>query len=76
MGINEAGDCHYIFMPTVVPNSLGYATVLLGNFTDLSSRPSLIFVDASDLRFISVIETFTNISDNIFALKSICRQNS
>jgi hypothetical protein len=65
MGINKAGDLQYLFMPTVVPNALGNATVLLGNSTDVSSEPSLVFVDASDLRFTSVIETFTEISDYI-----------
>ncbi len=65
MGINKAGDLQYIFIPTVVPNALGNATVLLHNSTDVRSEPSLIFVDTSDLRFTSVIETFTKIPDNI-----------
>jgi hypothetical protein len=65
MGINKAGDLKYIFMPTVVLNALRNATVLLGNSTDVSSEPSLVFVDASDLGFTSVIKTFTKIPDNI-----------
>jgi hypothetical protein len=65
MDINKAGDLQYIFMPTVVPNALGNATVLLSNSTDVSSEPSLVFVEASDPGFTSVIKTFTKIHDGI-----------
>jgi hypothetical protein len=65
MGINKAGDLQYIFMPTVVSNALGDSTVLLSNSTDVSSKPSLVFVDASDLGFTSVIKTITNIPEVI-----------
>jgi hypothetical protein len=65
MGINKAGDLQYILTPTVVLKALGNATVVLGNSTNMNSEPSLIFVNASDLRFTCVIKTFTKIPDRI-----------
>jgi hypothetical protein len=63
--INKAGDLQYIFMPTVVLKALGDAMVVLGNSTNLNSKPSLVYVDAPDLGFISVVETFTKLPDKI-----------
>jgi hypothetical protein len=61
MGINnnKAEGLQYTFMPTVVPKALGDATVVLGNSTNLNSKPSLVCIEASDLGFIIAIETFT-----------------
>jgi len=57
LGINKAGDLQYIIMPTVVPKALGVALVVLGNSADASSKPVFVYLNMSDLRYTSVIET-------------------
>ncbi len=57
LGIKQAGDLQYIIMPTIVPKALGAALVVLGNSTDASSEPAFVYLDMSDLRYTSVIET-------------------
>ena len=57
LGINKAGDLQYIIMPTIVPEALGVASVVLGNSTDTSSKPAFVYLNMSDLGYTSVIET-------------------
>jgi hypothetical protein len=66
MGINKAGDLQYVFMPVIVPKALrNNATVVLGNSTDINSEPALVYLDMSNLGLTSMIETFTEIPDDI-----------
>jgi len=59
IGINKTGDLQHIIMPIVVLKALGDAIVVLGNSIDLNSKRSLIYVDMTDLGFMSVIKTFS-----------------
>jgi hypothetical protein len=66
MGINKAGDLQYVFMPVIVPKALGNnAAVVLGDSTDINSEPTLVYLDMSNLGLTSVIETITEIPDDI-----------
>jgi hypothetical protein len=57
LGINKAGDLQYIIMPTILPEALGAASVVLGNFTDASRETAFIYLDMSVLGYMNVIET-------------------
>jgi hypothetical protein len=66
IGINKARDLQYIFMPIIAPKAMrNNDTVVLGNSTDVISEPALVYLDMSDLGFTSVIETFTEILEDI-----------
>ncbi len=66
MGINKAGDIQYVFMPTSVPKALNNcASVVLGNSTDISNEPALVYFVMLDLGFTSVIKTFVEIPDEL-----------
>jgi len=57
LGINKAGDLQYIIMPTIVPEALGVALVVLGNSTDASSKLAFVYLDMYNLGYTSLIET-------------------
>ena len=57
LGINKAGDWQYIIMPTIVPEALGAASVVIGNSTDAISKPAFVYLDMPKLGYMSVIET-------------------
>ena len=59
MGINKAGDLQYIFMPIFIPHALGNEMVIIGNSNNWKSGPSIVYVDATNFGFISVIETYS-----------------
>jgi hypothetical protein len=65
IGINKAGDLQYICMPIFIPSALGNATVIIDNSNDWKSEPSFVYVDATDFEFISVIEIYSKILDEI-----------
>ena len=65
MGINKAGDITYLIKPTAVPNALGENSVILGNNFDASNEPSLVFIDTSDFGYITVIEKYADIPNEI-----------
>jgi hypothetical protein len=52
-------------MPTIVTNALGESLVILGNNFDASNEPSLVFIDTSDFGFITVIEKYFDIPNEI-----------
>ncbi len=52
-------------MPTIVPEAIGIALVVIGNSMDASSKPAFVYLDMSDLGYTSVIETHTLIPGNI-----------
>ena len=55
--INKTSDLQYIIMPTIVPEALGVALVVLGNSTNASSKPAFVYLNMSNLEYTSVIET-------------------
>ncbi len=66
IGINKAGDLQYIFMRIIVSKALrNNATVVLGNSTDVNSKPALVYLNMSDLGFTSMNKTFTKIPEDI-----------
>jgi hypothetical protein len=66
MGINKAGDLQSLFMPRIVPQSFSDDGVaIIGNSTDLHSKPSFVFTDTSNLSFVFVIEDFSNIPNKV-----------
>ena len=65
MGINKAGDITHLIMPTIVTNALGESSVILGNNCDVSNKPSLVYIDTSDFGFITVIEKYSDIPNEI-----------
>ena len=65
IGINKAGDIAHLIMPTIVTNALGESSVILGNNFDASNKPSLVFIDTLDFGFITVIEKYSNIPNEM-----------
>ena len=65
MGINKAGDITHLIRPTIVPNALGESLAILGNNIDASNKPYLVFIDTLDFGFITVIEKYSNIPNEI-----------
>ena len=52
-------------MPIFILNTLGNAAVVIGNSDDWKSEPAFVYVNATNLGFISVIDTFSEIPDEI-----------
>jgi hypothetical protein len=67
MGINKAGNIQCPFMPTIIPRAfaLKNAPTIIGNNYDSHSKPSLIFMDATDFGSMFVVETYNSIPAEI-----------
>jgi hypothetical protein len=66
MGINKAGDLQSFFMPKIVPRAFSDDdAAIIGNSTDLHSKPCFIFTDTSDLGLVAVIENLSDIPNEI-----------
>ena len=65
MGINKAGDIAHLIMPTIVPTALDDDSVIIGNSSDMNNEPSFIFMDTSDIGFVTVIEKYSDVPAEI-----------
>ena len=62
IGINKMGDIQTIYSPIVIPNAFASGnSAIIGNSSDLHTKPAFVYTDAGDIGSILTVATYTDI---------------